>query len=321
MEPIIRLGRDAFDATSFFAGSIRGLWSYNYAITDDQVAALFRDGAPAAVDRGGSMTAIISNTFDNESAGWSNLGSAGSITNQAGFATFSSTNGDIRVQTSAGLISVNKRFRIAFEYRAATAGDITVNQYYTVLATAAVIGDNTWRQALVEFTQVSGAYGANIGLIRNAGDFDVRNLSIIPLGTLLQLDANQPGAGPQWRDVSGNNAHLALPGDGVNGGVQWALPGGTAGDFGETRTASGYALGRDAVVIPEGYRIARIWCSGDGTFSLGNAAAGTEIINDFTATSTSQPATLAAYVTASRKLYLTLGTATTVTYAVHLERI
>jgi hypothetical protein len=151
-------------------------------------------------------------------------------------------------------------------------------------------------------------------------------LSIVNQGTpvsgslLLAPEHAAAGAGPQWRDVSGNGSHLNLPTDGTTGAA-WALLSGAHADFGETRIASGYALGRDAVVIPVGYRIARIWCSGNGTFSIGNAASGTEIVNAFTATPTTQPATLAGYVTTSRKLYLTLGTATSVSYTVHLERI
>lgn len=314
------IGR-ATDDSQWFIGSIVPPVYYNYALSAAQVRELFETGAVAAADRGGSMSAVISNTFDSESAGWLGVG-GGVITENVGYATFTSTSADQRVQTTSGVdIKVGRRYRLTFEYRAASAGDITVRQYTTDLAAVTVVGDGTWRAASVEFVQVAGAYGENIALTRGAGDFDIRNLAIIPLGTLAQYEANQPGAGPQWRDVSGNGADINLPGEGVAGGVAWALPGGSAADFGETRTASGYALGRDAVVIPEGYRIARIWCSGDGTFSMGNAAAGTEVVAAFVATSTTQPATLAGYITASRKLYLTLGTATTVTYTVHLERV
>lgn len=221
--------------------------------------------------------------------------------------------------------------------RAWTAGDITArfesggpltDDYYgagvnTAIAAGSFVVGKRYRistAGTTDFTLI-GAANSTVGTEFVATGVGTGTGAATALGLVFGPEANAAGAGPQHRDASGNAAHVNLPGDGITGGVTWAVPGGAACDFGETRTASGFSLGRDAVVIPPGYRIARIWCSGNGTFSIGNAASGTEIVNGFTATATTQPATLAAFVTTSRKLYLTLGTATTVTYTVHLERI
>ncbi len=220
---------------------------------------------------------------------------------------------------------VGDKFLVSFSGALTSGATPTVKLYNdsgSSVSSPVVVSAGQNKIVLIALVGVSGA--DNLRLVFDSvgnTSYAISGLTLIPLGAVCAPDANQPGNGPQWRDASGNNAHTNLPGDGISGGVTWSCPGGSSGDFGETRTASGYALGRDAVVLPPGYRIARIWVSGNGTFSIGNAASGTEVVNGFTATADSQPATLAAYTTASRKLYITLGSATTLTYAVHLERI
>ena len=121
--------------------------------------------------------------------------------------------------------------------------------------------------------------------------------------------------GPQVLDVSGNGADLNLPGDGVTGGVVPAIPGATPSPFRATRTSSGYLIG-DQVVIPPGCSV-EVWAKGNGTFSLGDSSGTpTSIVNAQTAPTNLSPITQAGYVTATRKLYLTLGTATSVTVRV-----
>jgi hypothetical protein len=216
--------------------------------------------------------------------------------------------------TTVPAVVVGKRYRVSFTLtlNSGVAPFVNVGGGTPVLSTN---GANTIEFSAVVNTNTLQFYNAEA----DASNYSVADVVFVPLGLL--LDNDYSGVGPQARPRPGTSGVIDLPGDGATGGVSWSCPGGASGDFGETKTASGYSLGRDAVVIPEGYRIARIWVSGNGTFSIGNAASGTEVVNAFTATSTTQPATLAAYTTTSRKLYITLGTATSLTYAVHLERI
>jgi hypothetical protein len=287
-------------ASGWPVGTVLPVRIFNRALTAAEVLALYERAAP---DIGDYRTAFAS---------WATTP-----------ATLPGSSGNVHWWQAAASkwVRPGQRFRVTATWDG--GGTETLRLAYHT-SNQPVIADTTWTSGTAQEI-VLGVTGFNVNDIyftkASAGDLTNFTATIEPIGLLLAPEVNALGVGPQWRDASGAGAHIALPGDGVIGGVSWSLPGGANGDFGETRTASGYALGRDAVVIPEGYRIARIWCSGNGTFSLGNAAAGTEIVNAFTATATTQLATLAAYVTASRKLYLTLGTATTVTYSVHLERI
>lgn len=285
---------------------------YNYALTPAQLSARYENGGPLAEDfNNASSTSLITgdaSTFATDNAFWVK-GTGTTIS--AGKANFTSDS----ILQKTNFLTIGRRYRASFTVSGYTSGAVNMNNGGAVVYQS-VTANGTYT---VEFTaQVTSTLQFSTG---TGITWALDDVTLIPLGAIFAPEANSPGCGPQNRDMSGNAAHLNLPGDGVSGGVTWAVPGAPAGDFGETRTASGFALGRDAVVIPAGYRIARIWCSGNGTFSIGNAASGTEIVNGFTATATTQPATLAAYTTSSRKLYITLGTATTVTYTVHLERV
>jgi len=297
------------DDSTHTAGTFYAWHLYNRLLTAPEVLSTHLTGAPAASDypTGGAGVEQTTVTAD--------VGSP-TVTD---IHTFTFASGESQsVKTSAlTWATAGARYRIKGTAASVTG---TLSVYFPGLA----IGTITTDGAFSFEGQFASAPASNLLYVSNTSDTGtgaITAFSVVGLGLLLAPEANAPGAGPQRKDVSGNNAHLNLPGDGVTGGVTHALPGAARCDFGETRVASGYALGRDAVVIPAGYRIARIWCSGNGTFSIGNAASGTEVVNAFTATSTTQPATLAAYTTSSRKLYITLGTATSLTYNVQLERI
>lgn len=288
-------------AANFFTGWIDGPFVFNRALSASQILALHEHGLAATdYNTAGPRITGDNSTFASDTGFWTLVGSA-SI--GSGACTLADGSGAIRRAT-----------------------ELKIGALYTV--TVGTIGSGS-----LFFDGGTGAQPLTAGIavtftatqaqfqIYSSGGAVFDNVQLDALGLVLAPESTAPGHGPQRRDVSGSGAHLNLPGDGLTGGVTWALPGGHASDFGEIRTASGYALGRDAPVIAEGYRIARIWVSGNGTFSIGNAASGAEVINAFTATATAQPATLAGYVTASRKLYITLGTATSITYNVHSERI
>lgn len=303
---------------SYFVGRLRLIALANRDYSAAEVRALYGTGSLPAADYNRSTVDptgidLITNSDYNFSAITGNWTLAGGAT---------ISGGKLNMLAGAEATFAPKPLKAGMTYRysldvdSSTAAKIWFHDgvdYNILIANTGVTGTHTGTITMV----ADGPHK----LLCEAGASTLDNMALLPLGLLVAPEVNAPGTGPQWCDASGNAAAINLPGDGITGGVTWALPGGTAADFGETRTASGYALGRDAVVIPEGYRIARIWCSGDGTFSIGNAASGAEIVNAFTATAITQPATLSAYVTASRKLYVTFGTATTLTYGAHLERI
>lgn len=310
--------------SAFWNGFLRVL-IYNRALSAAEVLALYESGAPAAADYPAAIAGTNLSTATFDATLWGSSFSAFTGASATGFhAERAAAGGDDNVATAAFAVKKGDVIRCVFDLtNSADLPSIYLGETTSGAAMSAVTATTAGTAQIFDLTATAAGTVRVAFYTGNAlaANYTVANFTAKPLGLLCATESNGSGVGPQVRDVSGNAAHINLPGDGVSGGVTHALPGGSHGDFGETRTASGYALGRDAVVIPEGYRIARIWCTGDGTFSIGNAAAGTEVVNAFTATGTVQPATLAAYTTSSRKLYLTLGTANTVTYAVHLERV
>lgn len=310
---------------TYFSGAIMA-FIFNRALTAADVLAVYEQGVPGVMDyasatndagttvyAGGNIVNGDNSTFASDTGWWTK--GVGAAISGGKLVLTTVADGIAAISRSAVLV---KGVKYRFTY--------TISGYSAGAVRIAIGGTNgVERSANGTYIEdvVCGSANTNLYPFVTVGatTLDVDDLTVVPVGLLLVPEFNAPGNGPQLRDVSGNLAHINLPGDGVSGGVTWALPGGPASVFGEVRVASGYALGRDAVVVPEGYRIARIWVSGNGTFSIGNAASGTEVVNAFTATSTTQPATLAAYTTATRKLYVTLGTATSLTYVVHLERV
>jgi hypothetical protein len=313
--PLTTLGAlDGNVVASFI--TVYAFWPYNYALTDAQVAALFRDGQPAAVDRGGSMPPL-------NTANWTTSGS-GSISGNSSSGFAATCTGSFAVRSSPTFAARNgQRFLLTFSASGISGPTPTAslaNIGIAYISSLTPISNGANSLVITATANATGNVAAEFTQSA-AGTFTISGFSITPLGTLAQYDFC--GAGPQIKDTNGTTppSHINLPDDGTTGGVVRVPAVLKADSFGATITASGFALGRDAPVIPESFRIARIWVSGNGTFSMGNAASGTEIVNAFTATSTTQPATLAGFVTSSRKLYVTLGTATTLTYNVEISPV
>jgi len=189
----------------------------------------------------------------------------------------------------------------------------------TVTAGAFVIGKK-YRIVSVGTTSFTGigASANTVGVEFTATGVGTGTGTAIAIGLIVCHDWAEYAGGPQVIDVSGNGADLNLPGDGVSSGVVPTLPGATPSPFRATRTSSGYLIG-DQVVIPPGCSV-EIWAKGNGTFSLGDSS-GTpaSIVNAQTAPTNLSPIAQGGYVTATRKLYLTLGSATSVTVRVNFK--
>jgi len=298
-------------ANYYFSGAIRLLGIENYALSTAQQTYVYQTGSWPAADfgqgvndsgttvyAGAQMINGANSTFASDSGWWTMTGGTNIAAGVANFVASSTI-------SRASILTIGKRYRATFTLTA-SGGTFKVQDGASFFLTGLTTGAQSF-----EFT----AAGTSFGISSVGATGTVDNLTITPLGLLVAHDWSGYTGGPQVIDVSGNGADLNLPGDGVSSGVVPTLPGATPSPFRATRTSSGYLIG-DQVVIPPGCSV-EIWAKGNGTFSLGDSS-GTpaSIVNAQTAPTNLSPITQAGYVTATRKLYLTLGTATSVTVRV-----
>lgn len=205
------------DASTYQStGSISGPLYYNRALTAAEVLALYQEGAPRASDYGqGAVTTPTGGTY----AYW--------------FGTGSVTGGTATSFTlGAGASGCYVRNNVYVT-------PIVPGRYYrvTVTVTGTITGFIFFQGgANTVETPFSGTgsyilYAANITTTANPA-FNLTSVaggtvtvnSVTSLGLLCAPDANQPGRGTIWQDVSGNNADLTLPAS----GVRWGVPADTA---------------------------------------------------------------------------------------------
>lgn len=319
-------GTPVADASSYSAGinqspatekSLTGLYALNLGLTNAEILAHFQTGHfpsqyfPAQV----AGTALITGTDStfSGSGNWTGI-NGGTFTVTAGKGVLSTLTGYYAAGSIAGKLVAGTRYR--FEATGSSfvggttvsLGDGAGTLYGTISA-----GANS-----IEF--VSTYTGSLI--VARGGDTttgaSLDDVSLIPLGVTFYPDFKSYSGGPQIADASNCGTPIQLPGDGVTGGVVPLIPGATPSPMTYTRTSSGYLIA-DQLVIPPNCSVS-IWAKGNGTFSLGDSA-GTpaSVVNAQTAPTNLQPITQAGYVTANRKLYLTLGTATSVTVRVEYK--
>lgn len=266
-----------------FKGTIYDFLPYNYALSAAQVARLFATGAPDAVDRGGSITALNTTTFTN--SGYSAFSGASAI----GF-TAAISGGDAFAYSNPRFSArVGQRFKVTFTV-AFVSGSL--NQVGLSVEGVSVNSDTFTpgsTDGTYTYTLTCGTEASNVGLFFRAGtgSFTISGVSVIPLGTLAQYDANQPGVGPQWREVNGTTprADIILPGDGVTGGVSWLLPGSQSAEIScdiAGTSGNSFVLGADVQRIPTGWAIiaARVYTpigQGAANITLGYGSGGTQI--------------------------------------------
>lgn len=296
---------------TFFTGTLRLLGIENRALSAAEVLAVYQTGTFPASDfgqgvndsgttvyAGASMINGANSTFASDSGWWTMTGGTNIAAGVANFVASSTL-------SRAGILTIGKRYRAAFTLTA-SGGTFKVQDGATHFLTGLTTGSQS-------FEFVSGGTTFGISSVGATGTID--NLTITPLGLFVAPDWAGYTGGPQVIDVSGNGADTNLPGDGVTGGVVPTLHGATPSPFRYTRTSSGYLIA-DQLTIPPGCSV-EIWAKGNGTFSLGDSS-GTpaSIVNAQTAPTNLSPIAQAGYVTATRKLYLTLGSATSVTVRV-----
>ena len=286
---------------------------FNYVLTQAQIVAMMEWGVSATDINNATNTSIIASAFTK-------LSGTGSIsgTSTSGFTGTDALHGIAPLSIPASFV-VGTKYRLTYTISGYTSGDVTPALVNIAEDLRSAYGtsrhaDGTYTDVLT--VTVAGVSPAVIIICDNS--CVVSGVSLVPLGALAAYSDTQPGIGPQMRDVSGNNAHINLPGDGITGGAVWAHPSRNGGSFGTTRTTSGYIIA-DQLVIPPGCAV-RVWAKGDGgTFSLGDtSAAPNTVVDGKAAPADLTPIVQTGYTTANRKLYLTLGSAATVTLLVEL---
>jgi len=332
--------------TQFVTGTLRLLGIENRALSAAEVLSVYQSGSwPSSHFNNASNTATYTSNFSAGTDSWGAdssravTGNVDSINGSDNWLKTEVTSGPASLYsyTAASFTSnVKKRLRIAVTIFNPAGSGIThfaIRQNDGTVASGSsvvvALAENTEVTTSVELlmSQVSTRLGVaacdsdgTLNAIATGKIFYLKTFTVYPLGLLVAPDWAGYTGGPQVIDVSGNGADTNLPGDGVTGGVVPTLPGATPSPFRYTRTSSGYLIA-DQLTIPPGCSV-EIWAKGNGTFSLGDSS-GTpaSIVNAQTAPTNLSPIAQAGYVTATRKLYLTLGSATSVTVRVTFKSV
>lgn len=211
--------RDYSVAISEFGGTGSGAarWNgylrlciFNYALTPAQLAARYENGGPLAADYNNANSASLitgdDSTFASNTGFWTLSG-----------ATISGGNLNIAAGNSAirgTSLVAGRRYRTVV-VATAVSGSVFVGNTSAApqVIQALSVGTNTF-----EFTAGdSNAFGV---FSSAGGTATIDSITLVPLGVTFAPEANAPGNGFQWRDMSGNREDVLLPVTGVS----WALP-------------------------------------------------------------------------------------------------
>ena len=270
MEALTNMGRDVFNATSFFSGRISRYLNFNYALTASEIAALTRRGLVTLPEqRGGSMVALNTSSFTTV------IGGTVSGASASGF-VMTSVSGTSRAGSAPTLIA-----KVGTKYRATFTATLTSGQAPLVNIRQEGVADCTASQTVTagsntfEFIVSSGAAAASLQFNTTAASvYTISGFSLIPLGTLFEQDSGQRNAGYMVRDTSGNNLDLILPATGVS-----VIDPATRGMIRFiTNTSGNQQIGGTQVIIPTNARISSwvINSSGTPNVTLGNVSAGAQ---------------------------------------------
>lgn len=232
---------------NYMLGRLGDFLPYNYALSADQVAALFRDGAPAAEDRGGSQVSTITGT-DSDFSGANNwvsdtiTGGDATVNTTGGklvVTAISGTDGGVRLSNSLSLFVAGRTgwVRIEFTLDGVAGGNVVLGRRAggntfagfadcRVESGGATVGGgnvllcgNGTHRILVKLlpSQLGGqnAFGFGNGSISAVTAFNLSAVTSNAAGTLAQYDPNWDGLGGYWPDTNGEGRHLALPASGV----------------------------------------------------------------------------------------------------------
>ena len=177
---------------------------YNLALLQADITEIFElGGAVPERFKTGSQAAVISNTFNNEQAGWGGFNGA-TLTNNAGYVAYNGS-GDIRHPYNA---KPNQLWRAALECFSTVANNITFYSETGSQITFAVPGDSTWHTYTGIFRsdgqEATGYLGA---AINSSLAIRLRNYSLKQVGAICHFDGDTANPSAQWLDSLGNSLH------------------------------------------------------------------------------------------------------------------
>ena len=234
---------------------------YNLALSAAEVFTLFRSGRVAAHYNNASNSNLFTSAWINNSNTDYDFNTFGGASATGFSATYDGIGGGAYAlpngNSATRLVIVGQKFLLDYT--------LVVN---SGAAPQFRLADNNVIVNLVAGTHsvvmTSGANGeisgAGIVFAGAATDFVLSNMKLTPLGLLSEPE--MIGAGPIAPDRSGNNAIVILPDDGRSGNIVWSRDVGDQFAFTETFVGNGYALARDGLHIPPGWRVAasrRCW--------------------------------------------------------------
>lgn len=323
--------------SNIFSGPIYRAVLFNRALSATDVVDLIELGVDPA-DQWGTQTQLIGESIQNggfETAGaggadvfadWAEVTSGTSTINRdtsVFYAGTASCRFDLDASGStANLTSANvdyvrgKRFKAScFARGTATSARIGINvgeSSYQPLG--AVVDNSSWQYRELEF--VCGSSGStDVVVSRFAGSANgsiwVDNFTVTRIGAIVDLDFTV-GAGLQATDRSTNNLHGTL-----FGGVEFTMPKRMAVLYATTNTNGNQQM-LGTLAIPTNAIIEDIVVNSTGTatVSVGNASAGTQIVNGASVVSGRQKLTLATPFSTTGNLWVNSNSTATLQFTI-----
>jgi len=318
--------------SNIFSGRIYRSVVFNRALSAADVTELITIGVNPA-DQWGTQTAAYTSDFSAGVDGWSavrgtadgNIDGISGVDNTLRFTVDSSaTTTHYAIRTSVPGLLAGKRYRVGFNYFI-TAANATMNGLRLVQQ---VISQNitpiqsvtgAWTSITpVEFVStesrfdILGYAGANPTFTGNGTDtFYLHSFVLTRIGAIVDLDFTV-GAGYQATDRSTNALHGTL-----FAGVEFTQPKRVAVLYATTNTNGNQQM-LGTLAIPTNAIIEDIICnsSGSATVSVGNASAGTQIVNGASVVSGRQKLTLATPFSTTGNLWVNSNSTATLQFTI-----
>jgi hypothetical protein len=326
-----------FTASQVFDKRVYRSVVFNRALSASDVTELITLGVNPA-DQWGTQTDIINASTLNggfETAGgggadvfadWAEVTSGTSTINRdtsifyAGTAScrfdLDVSGSSVSIQSATATFARNKRYRVScFARSTATSGRLAVNVGASLFSPLGAVLDNaSWQERVLEFVTESG--GGNIFTIsRLAGALNgsiwIDNVTFTRIGAIVDLDFTV-GAGYQATDRSTNALHGTL-----FNGVEFSQPKRVAVLYATTNTNGNQQM-LGTLAIPTNAVIEDIICNstGSATVSIGNASAGTQIVNGASVVSGRQKLTLATPFSTTGNLWVNSNSTATLQFTI-----
>lgn len=232
-----------------------------------------RSGTTGTIYLNGVALNTLTDAQDYSSAGTS-FGANHPITSSPFLGTLGRPLAYNRALTAAEVLAL-------YQTGAPAAADYHAGLVGTVISAGSFVVGRRYRILVVGTTSFTGigASANTIGVEFVATGVGTGTGTATAIGLLAAPDAQQPGAGLQWLDASGNRSHLTLPAS----GVRWSLPNASGHIVVEATVvhsgATNIQLGGAALIdVGRQWRIVAISANSTAvaTVTLGNVSAGAQ---------------------------------------------